>query len=122
MTNPLALIIENDKKLAKIFSFALQRVDFETEIIEDGDAALARLNDTTPALVVLDLHLPKVSGKDILRRIRNSKRLTPTRVMLATADTVTAENYRTDADLILLKPISVNLLRHLAVQLRVLQE
>jgi DNA-binding response OmpR family regulator len=122
MTNPLALIIENDKKLAKIFSFALQKVDFETEIIEDGDAALARLNDTTPALVVLDLHLPKVSGKDILRRIRNSKRLTHTRVMLATADTVTAENYRTDADLILLKPISVNLLRHLAVQLRVLQE
>ena len=122
MTNPLALIIEDDKKLAKIISFALRKVNFETEIIDDADAALARLDDTTPALVVLDLHRPTVSGKDILCRIRNSKRMTHTRVMLATGDTVTAENYRTHADLILLKPISVNLLRHLAVQLRVLQE
>ena len=120
MTSPLALIIEHDKKLAKIFSFALQRVNFRTEIIEDGQTALTRLNDTTPALIVLDLHLPQVSGKTILRRIRNSQRLANTRVMLATADARMADSVRNEADLVLLKPISVNLLRHLAVQLQTL--
>jgi DNA-binding response OmpR family regulator len=120
MTSPTALIIEHDKKLAKIFSFALQRVNFTTEIIEDGQTALARLNDTTPALIVLDLHLPQVSGKTILRRIRNSQRLANTRVMLATADARMADSVRNEADLVLLKPISVNLLRHLAVQLQTL--
>jgi DNA-binding response OmpR family regulator len=120
MTSPTALIIEHDKKLAKIFSFALQRVNFTTEIIEDGQTALARLNDTTPALIVLDLHLPQVSGKTILRRIRNSQRLANTRVMLATADARMADSVRNEADLVLLKPISVNLLRHLAAQLQTL--
>ena len=120
MSRPLALIIESDKKLAKVFSSALRRLNFETETIKDGHTALTRLDDTTPALIVLDLHLPQLSGQAILRRIRTSERLAATRVVLATADAHTAESMRYEADLVLLKPISVNLLRHLTVQLQAL--
>jgi two-component system, cell cycle response regulator DivK len=79
MTNSLALIIEDDEFLAEIFSLTLQEAEFEIEIIRDGRAALSRLAVLTPALVVLDLHLPYISGMDILRQIRADQRLAETR-------------------------------------------
>jgi len=115
---PLALIIEDDANLSVIFAQALQQAEFQTEVIEDGNAALTRLAETVPAVVVLDLHLPHVSGDKILRQIRADERLTKTRVMLATADAQMAENLRRDSDLVLLKPISFNQLRELATRLR----
>ena len=117
MTNSLALIIEDDEFLAEIFSLTLQEAEFEIEIIRDGKAALTRLAAIIPALVVLDLHLPYISGVDILHQIRADRRLAETRVMLATADAIMADNLREAADLVLLKPISTNQLRDLAKRL-----
>lgn len=117
MTKPLVLIIEDDKKLADIFSLALQ-AEFQVEVAEDGQTALTQLSILTPTLVVLDMHLPYVSGNTILAHIRGDERLTHTRVMLATADAQLADELREKADLVLLKPISVNQLRELAMRLR----
>jgi two-component system OmpR family response regulator len=118
MSNPFALIIEDDPKLAFIFAEALQMAEFETEIVQDGRAALERLAATTPAVVVLDLHLPFLSGSDILAHIRADQRLAQTRIMLATADASKAEHLRSDADIVLLKPISLHQMSTLAKRLR----
>jgi len=118
MTKPLALIIEDDPRLAGIFTYVLQAAGFEAEMIRDGQTAKDRLGDTTPALVVLDLQLPHVSSEALLRQIRTDERLARTRVMLATADALMAESLRMEADLVLLKPISFSQLRDLAAQLR----
>jgi DNA-binding response OmpR family regulator len=118
MSNPLALIIEDDHKLATIFAEALRAANFEPEVAQDGNVALAKLDVTIPGVVVLDLHLPHVSGKDILTQIRADHRLVKTRVILATADPLLAENMRHQADLVLLKPISFSQLRDLALRLR----
>jgi CheY-like chemotaxis protein len=117
MTKPLALIIEDDSRLTEIFSLTLQG-EFQVEVIEDGETALARLATLTPALVVLDLHLPHVSGRTILAHIRDHERLNATRVMLTTADAQLADQLRDNVDLVLLKPISVNQLHDLALRLR----
>ena len=118
MSNPLALIIEDDKDLARIFSEALLQAAFETEIIRDGQAALDRLAEVTPMVVVLDLHLPRVSGEEILRQIRADERLAETRVMIATADSQMAQNLCDDADVVLLKPVSFEQLYFLAGRMR----
>ena len=70
MTNPFALSIEDDVKLATIFAEALQAAKFESKIIQDGRMALACLAEDQPIIVVLDLHLPHASGGDILHLIR----------------------------------------------------
>ena len=113
-----ALIIEDDDDAAIIFAEALQAAEYETEIITDGETALARLATTTPAVVALDLHLPHTSGDKILRQIRADTRLSNTRVMLVTADALLAQNLRREADLVLLKPISFSQLRDLSARLR----
>jgi DNA-binding response OmpR family regulator len=117
MTTPFALIIEDEPDLAAIFAEALQMAGFDTEIVHDGQTALARLAATTPAVVTLDLHLPHISGQTILQQIRADKRLAQTRVLLTTADALMAESLRREADLVLLKPISFNQLRDLAIRL-----
>ena len=67
MKNPLALIVEDDRKLANIFSLALKHVGFQTEIVADGRDALARLARVVPGVVVLDLHLPLARRRGIGR-------------------------------------------------------
>jgi DNA-binding response OmpR family regulator len=115
---PLALIIEDNPHLADIFAIALQQAEFRTEIARDGNQARDQLATISPHLVLLDLHLPYVSGKDILSYIRNDPRLAEIHVIVATADANQAELLYRDADLVLLKPISLQQLRDLAARLR----
>jgi CheY-like chemotaxis protein len=117
MTQPLVFIIEDDPQLGQIFSVALES-QFKIEIIIDGNAALARLAEVVPDIVVLDLHLPGTSGTDVLAKIRNDPRLTQVKVILATADARQADLLTNEADIVLLKPVSPVQLRAIAARLR----
>lgn len=113
MTKPLVLIIEDDPQLSRVFSLTLQ-ADFETEVIEDGSAAVERLKSIEPAVVLLDLNLPGTSGRSILTTIRADARLAGTKVILCTADERQADALNDDADIVLLKPVSPAQLRQIA--------
>lgn len=118
MNKPLALIVEDEKDLSDIFAEALQHADFATEIVRDGQLALNRLAEIVPALVLLDLHLPNVAGTDILKYIRQDERLAKTQVIVVTADARSAEFLRTDAELVLVKPVRFSQLRDLTARIR----
>ncbi len=115
---PLALVIEDDVDLAAIFAEALQAAQFTTEIIADGAAAQTRLHEVIPQLVVLDLHLPQVSGEILLRQIRSTPALAGIKVVITSADPFTADLLSPDSDLVLIKPVSFSQLRDLAQRLR----
>jgi DNA-binding response OmpR family regulator len=118
MDKPVALIVEDDPDIAEMYSMALKLSGFETEVVRDGSSALSRLAVSTPALVVLDMHLPFVSGAEILRQIRADLRLRRTRVIMTTGDAQMAEALSNDVDLALVKPVSEEQLRELAMRLR----
>ncbi len=116
MSKPLALIIEDDPEIANILSLAL-RNEFEVESITDGSSAITRLAQVVPVLIVLDLHLPEVSGMDIFARIRSDARLNGAKVIVCSADALRADVLRSQADLVLLKPVSPSQLRELACRM-----
>lgn len=116
MHKSLAFVVEDDPQLGQIFSLALQPM-FEVEIIADGDMAAERLLEAEPSLVVLDIHLPGLSGIEILKRIRADERLSHTRVIMSTADAIQSGDLREEADVVLLKPVSPVQLRELAARL-----
>ena len=118
MNKPSALIVEDDYDISIIFAQALRAAGFETQIIRSGDTAVMWLSSTAPDVVVLDLHLPRVSGIEILSQIRADPRLAGTRVIIATADDRKAEILREEADLVLVKPVSFSQLRDLALRLK----
>lgn len=113
----LALVIEDDEDLATIFSEALQTADYQVEAIRDGLLAKARLQEIEPHVVVLDMHLPGVSGADLLNQIRADKRLKHTVVVVATADARMGEAFTEIADFVLIKPITFTQLRDLTARL-----
>lgn len=117
-SNYLAFIIEDDFKLASICSITLEQANYETEIIHDGQIAIQRLAVVIPDVVILDLHLPSVSGADILKQIRADQRLSRTQVIIITADLFRAETLRPQADAVLIKPVSPIRLQGLISKLR----
>jgi CheY-like chemotaxis protein len=120
MKMPLAFVIEDDEVIAKIFSTAVKEADYETVVIRDGIEAMERLKHEIPDLVVLDLHLPGISGINILREIRSDPRFIQTKVLIASADTTQSEFLRVYADKVLIKPIGFHKLREEAIQQRLL--
>lgn len=117
MTKPLAVIIEDDPHLNDIIKITLE-AEFETESYSDGTTGWERLSQVAPDIVVLDLNLPGLQGKDILTRIREDEKFKKTRVILTTADERQAEYLRDKADITLLKPVSPGQLRGLASRLK----
>jgi CheY-like chemotaxis protein len=114
---PFALIIEDNQDQNLVFTTALNQAGFETESILEGSTAQVRLAEVVPNVVVLDLHIPGVDGETLLRQIRSDKRLAGVRVILATADASLAKDLQSQADLVLLKPVSFFQLSQLAHRL-----
>lgn len=116
MALPLALIIEDDVMLAEVYAEAAHTAGFEPQIIHDGQVAAEALqekNTAVPALIVLDLHLPRVSGEELLFKIREDERLSQAYVIVASADSALASYLRSQADFVLEKPLGFVVLKEI---------
>src|ERR1700751_1574181 len=67
---PLIIVVDDEQSYRDALSVALQREGFLVETAADGTEAIARFDATKPALVLLDVMLPKVSGIDVCRELR----------------------------------------------------
>jgi CheY-like chemotaxis protein len=116
----LALIIEDDEDLASIFAEALRGVGFEVELVADGEVAQERLkNGPPPFLILLDMHLPHISGADLLTNIiKKDEQFARTIVIITTADARMGEAYNEQVDFVMIKPISFVQLRDLTSRLK----
>ncbi|MBE2220706.1 MAG: response regulator transcription factor [Anaerolineae bacterium] len=117
MTNPMkALIIEDNADLNTLYSSALAEAGFITESMFDGEKAQHRLQEIEPQLIVLDLHLPKLSGADLLAQIRQDPRLQEIFIIVASADGTWTGHIGEKADMVLNKPVSYVQLRDLGIR------
>jgi len=64
------LLVEDEPALAESIHYSLEREGLRVVIAEDGERAIECFRADPPALVVLDLMLPKLSGLDVCRTIR----------------------------------------------------
>lgn len=77
--------VEDDDSIRDIEVYALQSTGVEARGFADGGSFWAALEQEKPALVVLDVMLPGVSGIDLLRRMKASPALREIPVVMATA-------------------------------------
>lgn len=91
MTNPLILLVDDEKPITDYLGPMLERSGFEVTIARNGDTALRLVGELRPDLVVLDVIMPGLNGREVCRRMRQSGNWTPV-IMLtqlsSTADKV----------------------------------
>ncbi|MDD3368694.1 MAG: response regulator transcription factor [Lachnospiraceae bacterium] len=69
------LIVDDDNNIAELISLYLTKECFETKIVNDGESALASLDDFKPNLILLDLMLPGIDGYQVCREIRTKNQV-----------------------------------------------
>jgi DNA-binding response OmpR family regulator len=117
MSKLFALIIEDADELGELFGDILMASGLDAEVIGDGREAMDWLKEKTPDLVVLDVHLPNVSGMEILDYIRGEERLKKIKVVVVTAAVLMLKDVEEKADLTLIKPVSFTQIRDLTSRL-----
>ena len=117
MTTPhetRVLVADDDPDIRDLVDFKLSQAGYAVQAVPDGLAAWEAFQQETPALVILDVMMPGLSGIDVLRKIRDSD--TPTTpVLLLSAksrDTDVDTGFAVGADDYVIKPFSPRELLH----------
>lgn len=69
MARPI-LVVEDDKKISRVVKVYLEGEGHRVTIAENGKNALEAAQKETPALVILDLMLPDISGEEVCQELR----------------------------------------------------
>ena len=80
------MIVEDDPAIAEGLGLNLRLAGYRTEWIADGEAAGTRIAAAPPALVLLDISLPKRSGLEVLEELRANGNQVPVIVLSARQD------------------------------------
>ncbi len=67
---PQVLVVDDDPHIRQLLVFALEKAGLGAREAEDGEAALASVDQHRPDLVVLDINMPKLDGLEVCRRFR----------------------------------------------------
>lgn len=113
MKDKVILLVEDnqDDELLTLRALKKNKIMNEVTVARDGAAALKMLLDSTlplPQVVLLDLNLPKVSGLEVLRRIRSEERLRLLPVVVLTTSNEERdrlESYSLGANSYIRKPV-----------------
>ncbi|MBI2839329.1 MAG: response regulator [Acidobacteria bacterium] len=81
------LLIDDDVELSAMLREYLQQEGFEATTVHDGEAGVTEALSGRHAIVVLDVMLPRLSGVEVLRRIRARSRV-PALMLTAKGDDV----------------------------------
>jgi len=113
---PLILVVDDEQSYRDALAVALQREGFLVDTAADGPEALARFDAARPALVLLDVMLPKISGIDVCRELRARSRVPIIMVTAKTAEIDAVVGLEVGADDYVTKPFR---LRELIARVRV---
>jgi two-component system copper resistance phosphate regulon response regulator CusR len=101
------LVVEDERKVADMVSRGLRAERYAVDIAENGDTGWAMAHTYDYDLVILDLRLPGIDGKEVLRRIRARDARTPILVLTARdAMDSKVDTFEAGADDYLTKPFA----------------
>ncbi|HEX9857225.1 MAG TPA: response regulator [Paracoccaceae bacterium] len=79
------LVVEDEDNIAIALDYLMTREGYVHDRIANGRDALARIRDTHPDLVLLDVMLPEVSGYEICQGVRLDPALADVKILMMTA-------------------------------------
>ena len=107
MPTDLILLVDDEPSIVQLAQMYLEREGFRVKSVSDGESALEAANTLHPALIVLDVMLPKLDGFEVCKRLR--QRDDPAAILMLTArdeDVDTILGLELGADDYLTKPFN----------------
>jgi len=100
------LVVDDDLELSSLIGYALRQAGYMVIEAGDGVAALEAFERESPALVILDVNLPRLSGLEVCRRIRAASRTPVMMLTVKSAEEDQVQALDLGADDYLTKPFS----------------
>jgi two-component system phosphate regulon response regulator PhoB len=110
MSTPTIVVAEDEDALATLLQYNLEKEGYRVILAGDGEEALIVIDEAKPDLLLLDWMLPKVSGIEVCRRIRQKQETRNLPVLMLTARGEETDRIRgldTGADDYVIKPFSM---------------
>ena len=107
---PTILVVEDEDALATLLQYNLEKEGYQVLAAADGEEALVAVEEKLPDLIVLDWMLPKVSGIEVCRRLRQRPETRNVPIIMLTARGEETDRIRgldTGADDYVVKPVSM---------------
>jgi two-component system phosphate regulon response regulator PhoB len=107
---PHILVVEDEDSLATLLQYNLQKEGYDVALAGDGEEALLLVDERLPDLIVLDWMLPKISGIEVCRRLRQRNETRNLPIIMLTArgeETDRVRGLDTGADDYVVKPFSM---------------
>ena len=99
------LLADDSLTIQKVVELTFMEEDFDVVSVSDGDHALAKLAELTPALVIADVHMPGASGYDVCSQVKTAHPGVPVLLLVGTFELFDEDEARTaGADAHLKKP------------------
>ncbi|AMR30858.1 hypothetical protein A0256_05185 [Mucilaginibacter sp. PAMC 26640] len=114
------LIVDDNELIAEVMGYILTNSGYQVTTLHRGDSVVAQIKDTLPDLLILDIMLPGVDGRDICRILKHNKATQNLPIIICSAnddieDSLKQEGAPND---ILSKPFDMNsLLNKVELQL-----
>jgi DNA-binding response OmpR family regulator len=107
------LVVDDERHIARFLVYVLTEQGYEAHAVHDGEAALDAVSLFAPDGILLDLLLPKLSGLEVLARLRADPRYEGIKIMMLTGCPMQGdapESLESGADAYCLKPIGPSVL------------
>ena len=85
MEKPMILIVEDDEKSRRLMRDVLEHQGYDVMETDQGEIGIELIRKLQPALVLMDIHLPGISGLEAIREIRGDSSIAATPVVAVTA-------------------------------------
>jgi two-component system phosphate regulon response regulator PhoB len=108
---PTILVVEDEDALATLLQYNLEKEGYQVLVAGDGEEALVSVDEKLPDLIVLDWMLPKISGIEVCRRLRQRPESRNVPIIMLTARGEESDRIRgldTGADDYVVKPVSMS--------------
>ena len=108
---PTILVVEDEDALATLLQYNLEKEGYQVLVAGDGEDALVSVDEKLPDLIVLDWMLPKISGIEVCRRLRQRVESRNVPIIMLTARGEESDRIRgldTGADDYVVKPVSMS--------------
>lgn len=79
------LIVDDEAYIVTSLEYVMQSAGFEVAVAYDGEEALEKIAENVPALVILDLMMPKLDGFEVCQKIRENPLWKDIRIIILTA-------------------------------------